>query len=71
MALTSIELFERLKEIIDLPDDVVSLNIELNVNDPAFITMKVYVKDKDYKNIIVDDALVTETKRYKLVEIED
>lgn len=70
MFISDREFWPILKELIpDLQDEIISIDIHCAVSEPVTMNIKSYVKDKDYNHIIVDDDLVTETKKYNLVEI--
>jgi len=72
MSVLSDDFFTDLKEIMpELPENVISLDIHLKTQEPVILDIVSYVEGKDLKPIVVDKSLQTETKRYKLVEIED
>lgn len=72
MAISDREFWETLNEIIpNLPDEIISIDIHCEIRSPVEMSIKCYVKDKDDNHIIEDNDLVTETKKYNLVEIEE
>jgi hypothetical protein len=62
--LTSSELFESLKEIIDFPDSVISLQITMETGNLATIDLERYVQPSEQTGTYMD--LVEE--KYKLVK---
>jgi len=72
MAITDREFWPILKQLIpELQDEVISIDIHCEAGELVTMTIKSYVIDSNDEVIIEDNELLTETKRYKLVEIED
>lgn len=72
MPITDREFWPILKNLIpDLQDEIICIDIHCAVRELVTMTITSYVKDANDNHIIADDSLLTETKQYKLVEIED
>lgn len=72
MAITDNEFWKQLGQLIELPPEVISLDLHVAVNEAATMTVKSYI----VPHVMVDgwgepDTLAQETKRYTLTEIED
>lgn len=61
-----IKIFEALKKIIDLPDNVISLDLHLSLGETPTMKITKYI---EVKNCDIDFS-ATEVKEYKIIPVE-
>jgi hypothetical protein len=65
-------LFIELKKIIpNIPDEVIKMRLALEVNKLPIMELETLCKDVDDDFVVIDNSLKTESKQFKIVELED